>query len=125
MAAMFAFGGCAGMDASNQRSLLASSGFHQRTPETPKQRELYAAAPAYKVQRVSFEGRVFYAYKDEKNGVAYVGGEAEYQHYERLATQQRIARDYYQAAEMNRTAAMGWSGAYGPYAYGPGYRRFR
>jgi hypothetical protein len=118
-------GGCAGLDASNERSLLAAAGFHARTPETPKQRELYAAAPAHQVQRVAFEGRVFYVFKDEKNGVAYVGGEAEYQRYQLLAVQKHIAASQYQAAEMNRQAAMGWSGAYGSYALGPRLHRLR
>lgn len=116
---LIAFNGCASLDASNQRSLLAAAGFRARTPETAKQRELYAAAPAYKVQRVAVEGRVFYAYKDEKAGVAYVGSEADYQRYQQLAIQQQIATAHYQAAEMNRTAAMGWYGAYGSYAYRP------
>ncbi len=116
--ALFTFSGCASMDASNQRSLLAASGFRERTPETAKQRELYDAAPSYKVQRISAEGRVFYAYKDEKHGVAFVGGEDEYQRYQKLALEQKIASDNYMAAEMNRTAAMGWYGAYGSYAFG-------
>jgi hypothetical protein len=114
--------GCASLDASNQRSLLAAAGFKVRTPETAKQKELYAAAPSYKVERVSFNGKTFYAYKDEKGGVAYVGGEAEYQKYQQLAVQQRIARDNYEAAQMNRDMARGWYGAYGPYAFYPGYR---
>jgi hypothetical protein len=117
--------GCASLDASNQRSLLSAAGFHVRTPETPKQHELYNNAPSYKVQRVTFNNKTFYAYKDEKNGVAYVGGEAEYQKYHELAVQQRIARDNYEAAQMQQDMAMGWYGAYGPYAFYPRgiYRR--
>lgn len=106
--------GCASLDASNQESLLTAAGFRTVIPETPKQKELYAAAPSYKVQHGSVDGKIFYAYKDEKKGVAYVGGPAEYQRYQQLAIQQRIARDYYDAAEMNRDAAYGWYGAWGP-----------
>jgi hypothetical protein len=118
------FTGCASLDASNQESLLSAAGFHVRTPETPKQKELFAAAEPYKVERVTFNGKTFYAYKQEKKGVAYIGGEAEYQKYQQLAIQQRIARENYQAAQMQRDAAMGWYGAYGPYAY-PGVRVWR
>jgi hypothetical protein len=117
--------GCASIDAANTEPLLSAAGFVARTPETPKQKELYAAAPASKLQRVAMNGKVFYAYKDEAKGVAYVGTEAEYQRYQQLAVQQRIARDNYQAAEMNRNMAWGWHGAYGPYAYGPRIRVIR
>jgi hypothetical protein len=107
------------MDARNQESLLSAAGFRARTPETAKQKELYAAVPAYKVQRASVDGKIFYAYKDEAKGVAYVGGEAEYRRYQQLAVQQRIARDNYEAAQMNRQMAWGWYGAYGYGAWGP------
>lgn len=110
--------GCASMDASNQESLLTAAGFRVRTPQTPRQRELYDAAPAYKVQHAVVKGKVFYAYKNEKKGVAYVGGEAEYQKYQQLAVEQRIARDNYMAAEMNRDAAWGWYVAWGPRGLG-------
>jgi hypothetical protein len=102
------------MDASNQESLLTASGFRVFTPQTPKQKELYAAAPSYKVQRAETNGRVFYAYKDEDKGVAYIGGEAEYQRYQQLSIQKSIARDNYMAAQMNQQMAYGWYGAWGP-----------
>jgi len=117
--------GCASFDASNQESLLSAAGFRVRTPETPKQKELFAAAPSYKVERVTYNGKTFYAYKHEKKGVAYIGGEAEYQKYQQLAVQQRIARDNYQAAQMERDASRGWYGAYGPYAFHSGVRMWR
>lgn len=119
------FTGCAGLDASNQESLLSAAGFQVRTPETPKQKELFAAAESYKVKRVTYNGKTFYAYKQEKKGIAYIGGEKEYQKYHELAIQQRIARDNYEAAEMQRDAAMGWYGAYGPYGFYPGVRIYR
>jgi hypothetical protein len=111
---LFGINGCASMDASNQESLLTAAGFRVRTPQTDRQRELYDAMPAYKVQHAVVKGKVFYAYKNEKKGVAYVGGEAEYQRYQQLAVQQQIARENYMAAEMNRDAAWGWYGAWGP-----------
>ena len=120
--------GCASMGSSNTKSLLAASGFRERTPETAQQKQLYAAAEAYKVQRISANGKTFYAYKDEKNGTAMVGDESNYQQFEKLAIQQRIAEQEYQAAEMRRDAAYGWYGAYGSGIYGPPvgrYGRFR
>ena len=65
------------------------------------------------MERATVKGRVFYVFKDEKEGVAYVGHEPEYQHYKQLAVQQRIAQDYYMAESMDRMSAYRWSGAWG------------
>jgi hypothetical protein len=110
----FCFSGCASYNASNQESLLTAAGFRIRTPKTAKQQQIYASVPPYKIQHGVVNGKVFYAYKDPAKGVAYVGGEAEYQQYQKMAIAQRIASDYYMAAEMNRDAAWGWYGAWGP-----------
>lgn len=109
--------GCAEMGSGNTTSLLSAAGFRVRTPQTPKQQQIYAALPPYKVERATVKGHVFYVYKDEKAGVAYVGREQEYQRYQQLAIQQQIAQDYYTAVAMDRAAAFGWYGAWGPRAF--------
>jgi hypothetical protein len=110
--------GCAGVGSANTTSLLTAAGFRARTPETPKQQQLYAALPAYHVERATVPGKgVFYVYKDEKAGIAYVGREQEYQQYQQLAIQQQIAQDQYMAAQMQANAAWGWYGAWGPRAF--------
>jgi hypothetical protein len=110
--------GCAEMGAGNTTSLLTAAGFRARTPQTPKQQQIYAALPPYQVERATVPGKgVFYVYKDEKAGLAYVGREPEYQRYKQLAIQQQIAQNYYMAAEMDRAAAWGWYGAWGPRAF--------
>ena len=111
---------CASTGASTTEPLLSAAGFRVRTPETAAQKQIYAELPPYKVQRGTHQGKTFYAYKDEKQGVAYVGGEAEYQKYQQLAIQRRIARDQYEAAQMNQAMAYRWYGAY-PGGY---YRRY-
>lgn len=115
---VLAIAACAGADADRKESLLSAAGFTVRTPQTAKQKEMFAAAPSYKVERITVNNKTFYAYKDEKKGVAYVGDEAAYQRYQQLAVQQNIAEANYQAAQMNQQMAMGWYGAYGPY-YAP------
>ena len=113
-AALFVVG-CAEMESANTTSLLSAAGFRARTPQTPKQQQIYAALPPYKVERATIQGKgVFYVYKDEKAGLAYVGREPEYQRYQQLAIHQQIAQDYYMAAEMDRASAWGWYGAWGP-----------
>jgi len=109
--------GCAGVGSGNTTSLLSAAGFQTRTPQTPKQQQMYAALPPYKVERATVNGHVFYVYKDEKAGVAYIGREQEYQNYQQLAIQQQIAQDYYTAVAMDRAAAYGWYGAWGPRAF--------
>lgn len=106
--------GCAEMEATNTKSLLSAAGFRVRTPETARQKEIYAALPSNKVERATVKGKVFYVFKDEKAGVAYVGRAPEYQRYQQLAVQQQIAQDQYMAADMERDAAMRWYGAWGP-----------
>jgi hypothetical protein len=114
-AATLVVAGCAGMGSGNTTSLLTAAGFRARTPQTPKQQQIYAALPPYQVERARVPGKgVFYVYKDEKAGLAYVGREQEYQRYQQLAVQQQIAQNYYMAAEMDRAAAWQWYGAWGP-----------
>ena len=109
--------GCAEMGSGNTTSLLSAAGFRARTPQTPKQQQLYASLPPYTVEHATVNGRAFYVYKDEKAGVAYVGHEADYQRYQQLCIQQQIAQNYYMAAEMNSFYARGWYGAWGPRAF--------
>ncbi|HWH90980.1 MAG TPA: hypothetical protein VNV64_04200 [Candidatus Binatia bacterium] len=117
-AGMFLLAGCASVGSANTTSLLTAAGFRARTPQTPKQQQIYAALPPYQVQRATVPGKgVFYVYKDQNAGLAYVGREAEYQRYQQLAIQQQIAQNYYMAAEMERAAAWQWYGAWGPRAF--------
>jgi len=109
------FAGCASTQTGKTdqtKSLLSAAGFRTRTPQTAKQKELYAALPSNKVERAVVKGKIFYVFKDEKAGVAYVGGEAEHQRYQQLCMQQHVA----QAAEeeMNPSLATKWNNQWGP-----------
>ena len=108
------FTSCAEMESNNTKSLLSAAGFHALRPQTAQQKEIYAALPAYKVERATVKGKTFYVFKDEKAGIAYVGHEPEYQKYKDLCIRQRIAQDYYMAASMDRHYAGRWYGAWGP-----------
>jgi hypothetical protein len=116
-ASAFFITGCAEMGSGNTTSLLSAAGFRVRSPQTPRQQQMYAALPPYKVERAVVKGHTFYVYKYEKAGVAYIGREPEYQRYQQLAIQQQIAQDYYTAVAMDRAAAFGWYGAWGPRAF--------
>src|SRR5881409_681008 len=90
ISAVFGVAGCAEMESGNTKSLLSAAGFHTLTPSTPAQKEIYAALPAHKVERATVHHKVFYVFKDEKQGIAYVGHEAEYQRYRQMAVQQQV-----------------------------------
>src|SRR5690349_18012263 len=92
--------GCATMEANNTKSLLSAAGFKVRKPETPKQQELYNALQNHRLARATYNGKTFYVFKEEEEGIAYVGREAEYQRYQNLCIQQKIAQDYYMASSM-------------------------
>jgi hypothetical protein len=106
--------GCASVETANTKSLLMQAGFHVRTPDTAKRKEIYALLTPYQMQRATVNGKVFYVFKDEKEGVAYVGREPEYQRYRDLAVAQKIRQDYYMAVEMQRSYAYRWYG-WGPH----------
>jgi hypothetical protein len=117
-AAALLVAGCAEMGSANTTSLLTAAGFRARTPQTPTQQQIYASLPPYQVERATVKGKgVFYVYKDEKAGLAYIGREQEYQRYQQLAIQQQIVQERYMAAEMERDAAWQWYGAWGPRAF--------
>jgi hypothetical protein len=105
------FAGCASMETNKTTSLLSAAGFRMRTPQTAKQKELYAALPGNKLERGTAKGKVFYVFKDEKAGVAYVGGEPEHRRYQQLCMQQHVA----QAPEedMNHPFNQSWNQRWG------------
>jgi hypothetical protein len=78
---LLVFTGCAAFESRTQRLTLSDSGFLARIPQTERQRDFYAALPAYRLYRGVKNGRPFYVYKDEKAGVVYVGNEQDYERY--------------------------------------------
>jgi hypothetical protein len=104
--------GCASMQTENTPSLLSQAGFRARTPQTAKQKELYAALPSNKLEHATVNGKGFYVFKDEKAGVAYIGGESAHRRYQQLCTQQHVAQA--PEEEMNHPFARSWSNQWGP-----------
>jgi len=106
------YAGRASIETDNTKSLLSEAGFRTRTPTDRKAKGTLCRASSNKVERASVKGKVFYVFKDEKAGVAYVGGEAEHQRYQQLSTQRHVA----QAAEeqMNPSLATRWNNQWGP-----------
>ena len=105
------FAGCASMETNQSKSLLTTAGFRMVTPQNAKQKEIYAALPDKKIERGIVKGKVFYVFKDEKAGVAYVGGEPEHRRYQRLSTQAAKEAE----EELNPSLATKWKNAWGPH----------
>lgn len=105
--------GCASSRARNTESLLSAAGFHTLVPSTPQQKQCYEALQPYHLARTEHDGKIVYAFADKKDGLLYVGGEAQYDKFQQLAQEQRIARQEYAAAQMNQEASMDW-GFWGP-----------
>ena len=105
------FAGCASMETNKTTSLLSAAGFRARTPQTAKQKELYATLPSNKLEHATVNGKGFYVFKDEKAGVAYIGGESAHQRYQQLCTQQHVAQA--PEEEMNHPFARNWENNWG------------
>ena len=103
--------GCASMETNKTTSLLSAAGFRVHTPQTAKQKELYAQLPSNKIEQGTAKGKVFYVFKDEKAGVAYVGGEPEHRRYQQLCTQQHVTET--PEEEMNHPFARSWENNWG------------
>ena len=92
-------------------SLLISAGFRLRIPETPKQKEIFATLPSYKIESVVVNGQKFYVYKDEAKGMALVGHEAEYEHYRQMAKEERSSAGHERMMMTSAAESANWRGA--------------
>jgi hypothetical protein len=103
------FAGCASTETGNTgntKQLLSAAGFRVRTPQTADQKQIYAALPNNKIEHAVVKGKVHYVFKDEKAGVAYVGGEPQHRRYQQLCMQQHVAQA--REEEMNYNLAFKW-----------------
>lgn len=123
VAAMLLFilaGGCATMQkqkAEKTEQLLAAAGFHMQLADTPEKVAHLNKLPQHKLFPQERDGKIYYVYADAIScQCLYVGNQANYQEFEKLAVQERIAEDQQIAAEMDENAAMDWSmwGPWGP-----------
>jgi uncharacterized protein YceK len=102
--------GCATIEkdnASDTEQLLAAAGFQMKLADTPEKRANLQTLTQRKVVPHDQDGNVRYVYADaEFCECLYVGNQAAYQRYEKMAVEKNIA-------EMNEDAAMNW-GMWGP-----------
>ena len=102
-------------DADQIESTLAAAGFRMKPADTPARLAKLQAMPQRKLFSRTREGEPVYLYADaEFCKCLYLGRQAEYDRYQRLAMEKQIAQEQVAAAEMDENAAMDW-GMWGPY----------
>jgi hypothetical protein len=122
--------GCASTQTStqNRESMLVASGFKVITPKTPGQKQKLQSLPAGKVTMIKKGGKTYYIFPDPAHNQAYVGGPKQYEDYQQLRAENKLAKENVESAEMYQDASMEWSawggwdagfGSFGPMG-GPG-----
>jgi hypothetical protein len=122
--------GCASTQTStqNREAMLAASGFKVITPKTAAQKQKLQNLPPGKVTMIQKAGKTYYIFPDPAHNQAYVGGPKQYRQYQQLRTDNRLAKESLETADMYQDPEMEWSvwggwdaglGSYGPMG-GPG-----
>ncbi|MCK6552985.1 hypothetical protein L6Q96_00115 [Candidatus Binatia bacterium] len=94
-------------EAESTEEILAAAGFTMQVADDPTEAaKLEALDPPLKLISRVKDGKVVYTYADPYNcKCVYVGTEAQYQQYRRLALQKQIADEQLEAAEAAESAA--------------------
>jgi hypothetical protein len=129
VAVAIAIAGCATSSQTstqNKESMLVASGFKTITPKTAAQKQKLQNLPPGKVTMVQKKGKTYYIFPDPAQNQAYVGGPKEYQEYQQLRAEKKLANENLETAEMYQDAEMNWGGwggwgaGWGPMGMGVG-----
>ena len=115
--------GCATTTSTQNRgSMLVAAGFKVVTPKTTAQQQKLQKLPPGKVAMINKAGKPYYIFPDAADNQAYVGGPKQYQAYQQLRAQNKLAEENLESAEMYQDSMMGW-GAWGGWGmgWGPGW----
>jgi hypothetical protein len=112
----------------NRESMLVASGFKVITPKTGAHQQKLQNLPPGKVTMIQKGKKTYYIFPDPAQNKAYVGGPKQYEEYQQLRTENKLAKEDLESAEMYQDTAMQWSlwggwgagfGSFGPMG-GPG-----
>jgi hypothetical protein len=112
----------------NRESMLVASGFKVITPKTAAQQQKLQNLPPGKVTMIQKGKKTYYIFPDPVQNKAYVGGPKQYEEYQQLRAENKLANEDLESAEMYQDTAMEWSlwggwgagfGSFGPMG-GPG-----
>jgi hypothetical protein len=104
--------GCTSMQTPSKENLLIAAGFKVVVPTTVAQQHKLQALPPGKVALVQKHGKIYYVFPNAANNRAYVGDQKQYQAYEQLRLENKLANENLAAAEWNRDAE--WAAFGGP-----------
>jgi hypothetical protein len=108
--------------------MLVASGFKVITPKTAAHQQKLQNLPPGKVTMIQKGKKTYYIFPDPAQKKAYVGGPKQYEEYQQLRTENKLAKEDLETAEMYQDTAMQWSlwggwgagfGSFGPMG-GPG-----
>jgi hypothetical protein len=111
--------GCTGMQTQSKEDMLIAAGFKTVVPKTATQQQKLQALPPDKVAMIQKNGKTYYVFPDAANNRALVGGPKQYQAYQQLRLQNKLANENLETAEIYQDASMNW-GAWGGWG-GPGW----
>jgi hypothetical protein len=93
-------------NSSSDEQLLNAAGFQTRPVTTPQQAAVLASLTPYQVTMRTRGNQVYYIYGDPKRNIVLVGGQAQYDQFQKLQVQQGIAEDQLAtASEMTMLAS--------------------
>ena len=104
--------------AGSKTDLLLAAGFRQINPSTPELKARLQAMPQRQIFMASQGPKVFYVYADDAGcGCLYAGNQKQYQAYQKLAAQARLAAAEISAARIDESMNMSWDewGEAGPW----------
>ena len=102
--------GCTGMQTQSKEDMLIAAGFKTVVPKTAAQQQKLQALPPGKVAMVQKAGKTYYVFPDAANNRALVGGPKQYQAYQQLRQQNKLAQENLEAAEIYQDTSMNWGG---------------
>ena len=129
VAVAIAIAGCATSSQTSMQSkesMLVAAGFKTINPKNATQKQKLQNLPAGKVTMVQKKGKTYYIFPDPAQNQAYVGGPKEYQEYQQLRAEKKLANENLETAEMYQDAEMNWGGwggwgaGWGPMGMGVG-----
>ena len=95
---------------------MSAAGFKVVPATTAEQQARLKTLPNHKITMVPRDGKEYFVFPDAQNNVLYVGQDAQYQEYQRLREQNKLAQE-----QMNAEFEANWAAAWGPWG-GPGWR---
>jgi hypothetical protein len=112
----------------NRENMLVAAGFKVITPKTAAHQQKLQNLPPGKVTMIQKGKKTYYIFPDPAQNKAYVGGSKQYEEYQQLRAENKLANEDLESAEMYQDAEMEWSlwggwgagfGSFGPMG-GPG-----